>query len=81
MGPCHALRLNIHSIDPVLMGLAVQLDDHTEILYCTQLGYILISRLDDTIHLQPVLVNNTATDFIISPEAILQASDDLFSYT
>ena len=32
-----------------------------------------MSREDGTAHLQPFLVNSQATEFIMSPEAILQA--------
>ena len=80
MGPYTDSLMDVHDITPVPVGLAVEPTTTQEVSYCKQMGYLPIPRLDDTIHLQPVLINADATDFIISPEAILQASDDFYMY-
>ena len=81
MSPYTDALMDVHNIPPVPVGLAVETNNTQDIAYCKQMGYLPIPRLDNTIHLQPVLSNADATDFIISPEAILQASDDFYMYT
>ena len=80
MGPYTDALMDIHNIPPVPVELAVEADNAQDISYCKQMGYLPIPRLDDTIHLQPVLINEDATDFIISPEAILQLSEEFYMY-
>lgn len=71
---------NLRNIPPVTLNLALQ-DGTTETLpTCTKMGYLPLTRTDGTEHLQPFLVNEAATDTIISPEAILRTSSDFTTW-
>ena len=65
--------IGCHDIPPVTLGLALHSDQEPTRYQCTRMGFLPMAREDGTAHLQPFLVNSQATEFIMSPEAILQA--------
>lgn len=72
--------VNIRSIPPVTIGLA-EANKSTVRTECTEMGYLPLTREDGLLHYQPVLINNAATDTILSPNAVLQSSRDLVKWT
>lgn len=73
--------VNVHNVPPITLNLA--LDDGTNVDFpaCRRMGYLPMLRTDGKEHLQPFLVNEAATDVIISPENILHACNDFHSWT
>ena len=80
MGPSADPLINVKSIDPVPVGLAIKSTDPASILYCHQMGYLPMPKADGSTHLEPVLVNPDASNFIMLSEAILHSSPHFTSF-
>jgi hypothetical protein len=68
------LLVNIVDITPIPLGVALQQSDPT-FLYCHRKGDLPIPLLNGTFHYQPFLLNEHATDTILSPIHIMKSSD------
>ena len=65
-----------HDIEPVTLGLALKIDNTHRNFQCSRVGYLPMTRDDGHVHHQPCLVNDNATDSIMSPEAIMHSCSD-----
>ena len=65
--------LSVHTIPPVKIGLAAK----GECSSCTQQGWLPLLLQDETIMRTKVFVNDSATDTILSPKALLYSHPDL----
>lgn len=72
--------VNVRTIRPVTVNLA--LDGSASLQYqpCTELGYLPMLRTDGVEHLQPFLIHPAATDTIMSPESVVQSSPDFHQW-
>ena len=47
---------------------------------CSRMGYMPLAREDRTTHMQSFLINDTATDCILSPDTIARQSKDCVTW-
>ena len=71
--------VNVKSIDPIPVGVAVQ-SEQQSVATCNQMGYLPMLREDGHYHYQPFLINPDASDMIMSLASIIESSDDFFSW-
>jgi hypothetical protein len=48
-----SMLVGVHSITPVPIGVAMAPKNKTNITYCNKMGYLPLTRADNTIHMQP----------------------------
>ena len=77
MADTEAYLIGCHDITPITLGLALKLDESAQQLKCSRMGYLPMRRIDRGVHHQPFLINDHATDSIMSPEAIMQFCKDV----
>ncbi len=65
--------INVWVIPPVTLILALGTEKTVEFPPCRKMGYLQIPCEDGSEHLQPFLINDLATDTIMSPEAIMNS--------
>lgn len=75
-----SILVNIVDIPAIPLGVAVTQTDVTPSL-CTKQGFLPIPLLDGTYHYQPFLVNDYATDTILSPIHIMKCSDKIRAWS
>ena len=68
--------IGCHDIKPITLGLALKVDETEQKFKCSRMGYLPMQRDDGHVHHQPCLINDQATDSIMSPEAIMHACSD-----
>ena len=65
--------IGCHDIKPITLGLALKVDETEQKCKCSRMGYLPMQRDNGHVHHQPCLINDQATDSIMSPEAIMHA--------
>ena len=81
IAPNEDALVGVKTISPVKVGLALSSDGVEAHGMCRRMGYLPVDRLDGTLHYQPMLVHESATDIIISPQSIVESSPDFHSWT
>ena len=81
IAPNEDALISVKTISPVKVGLALFSDGQELQSMCRQMGYLPVDRLDGTLHYQPMLVHESATDIIISPQSIVESSPNFRSWT
>ena len=74
MAPDASKLIRVHDITPVQVDLALTPEQPQQPALCNQMGYLPMTMANGKMHDQPFLINPNASDMIMSPEAILQAS-------
>ena len=78
MTPDASKLIGVRAIDPTPIGLAV--GDNVTQSVCNEMGFLPMNKIDGTIHYQPMLIHPQASDTILSPDSVLRASKDLFTW-
>ena len=81
MAPNEDNLVDVRTISPVKVGLALSSDGEESESFCTCMGHLPMARTDDIIHCKPMLVNSFATDMILSPQHIVGSCQDFHSWT
>ena len=76
-----SLLVDIENITPLLFLVATTSDSFSLDNCCTKKGLIPLTLSDGSVYYQPCYYCRNATETIISPEAILAASDTLVHWT
>ena len=74
MAPDASKLIRVRDITPVQVDLALTPEQPQQPALCNQMGYLPMTMANGKMHDQPFLINPNASDMIMSPEAILQAS-------
>jgi hypothetical protein len=64
----------------VPIGVATLPDQEADITYCAKMGYLPLTRTDDSIHMQPFYCTPKASGVIMSPECIMVTSPDIVKW-
>ena len=72
--------VNCRDVKPVRIGLALKSSGPVTHYTCSHMGYLLMTCEDGIMRHQPFLVNEHASDTIMSPEVIMQSCPDFASY-
>ena len=76
-----SLFLDVETIPPLPISVATTLGSLSLDDCCTKKGVILLTLLDGSVYYQPCYCCKNATETIISPKAIVAASDTLVHWT
>jgi hypothetical protein len=74
------MLVGVHSIKPVPIGVATLPKHDTDITYCDNMGYLLLIRMDDSIHMQPFYCTPIASGVIMSLERIMVTSPNIVKW-
>ena len=80
IAPDASKLIKVRTINPIPISLALTSDHQQEVAYCSKMGYLPMLQADGQMYEQPFLINPAASDVIMSPEAILQASTSFHSF-
>jgi hypothetical protein len=80
--PDLSILVDIEDITPIPLGVALHMSDALppQSSLCTKQGYLPIPLVDGSVHYQPFLINENATDTIISPEHVMQSSTHIATW-
>ena len=76
-----SLLVDVETIPPLLISVATTLGSFSLDDCCTKKGLIPLTLLDGLVYYQPCYYCKNATEMIISPKAIVAASDTLVHWT
>jgi hypothetical protein len=74
------MLVGVHSIAPVPIGVAMAPDHKNDITYCNRMGYLPLTRTDNTTHMQPFYCTPKASGVIMSPECVMTTSPDIVKW-
>ena len=77
-----SILINIRTIKPIPLGVALSPSTtDTTATMCTQQGELPIPLLDGSYHFQPFLINQHATDTILSPAHVMKSSSRINAWS
>ena len=69
-----SIPVGVHSITPVPIGVATAPENKTNVTYCNRMGYLPLTRTDNTTHMQPFYCTPKASGVIMYPECVMTMS-------
>ncbi len=80
LGNNKSLFVDMHGINPILVGIATTPKNEMQITYCCWMGYLPMLWEDGSTHMQPWYVHPDVVGYMLSPESIMAASPDITSW-
>ena len=80
MGRDRTKLRRVHKIKPIAIGMAMKSEEPTSVMMIDEMGYYPIPMLDGTECEVPCLLDERATDFIFSPDAIVLTNSSFASW-
>jgi hypothetical protein len=78
--PDETTLVEMHSITPVTIGIATLPKQDRDITYCNKMCYLLLTRTDDSIHMQPFYCTLMASGIFVSTDSIMVTSLDIVTW-